>query len=456
MTICTIIKYKQQLFTTKSNYCDFVVCAFDEKNQPMFMHQRIVPDQAHWDRVAPKLETFWRVCILPEILGRWYTRKIDLSSFAEKRTGDCFCGMDDDKPTVKCSNQSCQISTFHLSCLAVDSIPKTWYCPNCRKLPEFKPSKRQKTNLEDRNELACLMESICVCKQKASKDDRLLKCTIENCENGLFFHMACLNYKRMPNNYKTIWVCPKCKLDKKTRTESKSKSLLQDICSDMNPVDKTDVLQSSALCSDNELFDNYENDITDNDIVYVGSFPSTTPFNKTSSLGVLTEKDFDVVGSPTGWLDCTIIHQAQLYLQQLNTGIKGLQRPVLGPVRSFDIVRGDFVQILHTGDKHWVCISSIGCLSGEVNLYDSLFHNIIEDEVKEQVYDLTAENDITLVVVPVQQQQNGSDCGVFSIAFATCLIFGMLPETVQFNVPAMRPHLLRCLKAGKMELFPTL
>ena len=120
----------------------------------------------------------------------------------------------------------------------------------------------------------------------------------------------------------------------------------------MNPVDKTDVLQSGALCSDNELFDNYENDITDNDIVFVGSFPSTTPFNKTSSLGVLTEKDFDVVGSPTGWLDFTIIHQARVYLQQLNTGIKGLQRPVLGPVRSFDIVRGDFVQILHTDDKH--------------------------------------------------------------------------------------------------------
>ena len=111
---------------------------------------------------------------------------------------------------------------------------------------------------------------------------------------------------------------------------------------------------------------------------------------------MLVEKDFDVVGSPTGWLDCTIIHQAQVYLQQLNTGIRGLQRPVLGPVRSFDIMRGDFVQILHTGDKHWVCISSIGCLSGEVNLYDSLFHNILEDEVKEQVYDLTAENCVVL------------------------------------------------------------
>ena len=68
---------------------------------------------------------------------------------------------------------------------------------------------------------------------------------------------------------------------------------------------------------------------------------------------------------------------------------------------------------------------------------------MIKDDFKEQVYDLTAENDIIFVVVPVQQQQNGSDCLI-------------LPETVQFNVPSMRLHLLRCLKAGKMELFLTL
>ena len=187
------------------------------------------------------------------------------------------------------------------------------------------------------------------------------------------------------------------------------KSLLQD--GEMSPVDKTDVIQSDALCSNNEFVYNYENDITDNDIVYVGSFTSTSPFNKISSLGVLIEKNFDVVSSPTRWLDCTIIYQAQVYLQQLNTAIKGLQRPAVGPVRSFDKVRSDFVQILHTDDKYWVCISSIGFLSGEVNLYDSSFHNIIEDEVKEQVHDLTAENDMILIAVPVRQQQNGSDCG---------------------------------------------
>ena len=42
----------------------------------------------------------------------------------------------------------------------------------------------------------------------------------------------------------------------------------------------------------------------------------------------------------------------------------------------------EFVQILHTGRSHWVCVSSINCLPGIVNLYDSLFNDIIENEVE--------------------------------------------------------------------------
>ena len=35
-----------------------------------------LPERKHWDRVVPKLELFWRLCILPEILGCWYTRRL--------------------------------------------------------------------------------------------------------------------------------------------------------------------------------------------------------------------------------------------------------------------------------------------------------------------------------------------------------------------------------------------
>ena len=81
--------------------------------------------------------------------------------------------------------------------------------------------------------------------------------------------------------------------------------------------------------------------------------------NKSAALGDLTECNFDIIISPNGWLDCTIIQQAQIILMEVNPLIEGFQRTILGPIRNFDIVTREFVQILHTGGQHWVCISSI-------------------------------------------------------------------------------------------------
>lgn len=57
-------------------------------------------------------------------------------------------------------------------------------------------------------------------------------------------------------------------------------------------------------------------------------------------------------------------------------------------------------------------------------------------------------------VVPVQQQTNSSDCGVFAATFATCLAYGIHPETMQFDVPKMRNHLYQSLKSGVLKMFP--
>ena len=53
------------------------------------------------------------------------------------------------------------------------------------------------------------------------------------------------------------------------------------------------------------------------------------------------------------------------------------QRPTLGPVRNLDVATSEFIQIFHTGSDHWVCVSSIGCSPGLVNLYDSLYHELL-------------------------------------------------------------------------------
>ena len=46
------------------------------------------------------------------------------------------------------------------------------------------------------------------------------------------------------------------------------------------------------------------------------------------------------------------------------------------------------MQLLHTGQNHWDCVSSIGCIPGTVRLFDSPYHDIISQEVEDQVKDL--------------------------------------------------------------------
>lgn len=75
-----------------------------------------------------------------------------------------------------------------------------------------------------------------------------------------------------------------------------------------------------------------------------------------------------------GLIVISFMNAVHVYLRKINPGVEGLQRPTLGPCRNFNQVNGEFIQILHTGDKHWVCIASVGCGDGTVNLYDSLYH----------------------------------------------------------------------------------
>ena len=58
-------------------------------------------------------------------------------------------------------------------------------------------------------------------------------------------------------------------------------------------------------------------------------------------------------------------------------------------------------------------------------VFDSLFWQKIQQDVIHQIaaYSFCLENELIIHVMPVQQQKNGADCGLFSIAFATSLAF---------------------------------
>ena len=115
----------------------------------------------------------------------------------------------------------------------------------------------------------------------------------------------------------------------------------------------------------------------------------------------------------------------------------------------------EFIQLLHVNGNHWVCMNSIGCTPSDVNLLDSLMKPVISQEIQELAGNLLGPNLNSITNIPAQQQTNSSDCGVFAIAFATCLVFGQDPSEVTFDIPRMRPHLIGCLQSGSMHLFPT-
>ena len=477
---------QQQLNITKLKYCDFVVFAFNANNQPVIYIERIYPDYKLWLSLKPKLTKFWRICILPEILGRWYTRKCHMQvPVSCNDNAICYCRDTTEDNTVTCSNPKCPYKKFHLSCLSMgDQVPKTWYCPTCRVLPEFKRSAKARNAVEQSiNDKALSLDSICICKSKPRSSDRLLECHSKDCLNGSFFHLDCLKYKRMPNNSKTTWVCNGCKGKSQKGNNvniptvqvapvistqpvgiSNVGSTSSTTYTSLNPQDLSSDVGSCSSAGLDDLYNDADDDfISDdsddlsndsNDDIEITKVTSGTNIDKTASLGKLSESHYDVIKSTSGWLDCTIIQEAHILLKQVNPMIEGFQKTTLGPARNFDVVTSEFVQILHTGQQHWVCTSSVGCLPGTVNLFDSLFHDIIATEVEEQLKDLMADKFVGINIVPVQQQRNGSDCGVFSIAFATCIMYNRSPEVVTFDVPQMRPHLYRCLRTGVITPFP--
>ena len=285
----------------------------------------------HWNFVLPKQEIFWRICILPKILGRWYTRRCTVPPRLPSRDAICFCRTERDEDSILCSNSDCPYQRFHPSCLSLFSvtIPKTWYCPHCCRLPQFKRKRNtrkspQHTLVSDHTAMKC--DSICICKAKPTPTDKLVQCHGESCRNGKYFHPACLDLKRMPNNHRTTWQYPACKKVAPAQAANTSTT-----CS------------SSLDCSSSE---------DESDIVIAKVTQGET--EKTGALGNLTDYHFDLIINPTGWLDCDIIQQAHILLQLENPAIAGFQRPTLGRVRNVDVVSGELVQILHTGNNHSV------------------------------------------------------------------------------------------------------
>lgn len=99
--------------------------------------------------------------ILPEIIGKWYSRQpvadadglVQIPTMSEETEDNgqqqdgltkscCYCDQLELREMIMCDNKSCTIKWFHFDCLRLRHAPKgKWHCPSCAKLPKFNKQK---------------------------------------------------------------------------------------------------------------------------------------------------------------------------------------------------------------------------------------------------------------------------------------------------------------------------
>ena len=145
------------------------------------------------------------------------------------------------------------------------------------------------------------------------------------------------------------------------------------------------------------------------------------------------------------------INLAQVLLVKQFPGISGLMDTSLRKMHQFEIIPVDklYIQLLHAGSMHWVCISNLETNkdeSGTHYVYDILCKQKIMLNIVKQIVSCPYYDKSTMSLPPrsVQQQKNGIDCGLFSVAFATTLTFDGNPSTVNYDAALLIAHLIKC------------
>ena len=193
--------------------------------------------------------------------------------------------------------------------------------------------------------------------------------------------------------------------------------------------------KQKIICLSEEIVDG---EVVENDWVHIGKI-------------LLKTKDKDIL---VDGLELNDLHvnASQTLLKKQHPLVNGFTSTL--KVASLNGWTPNYIQILHCATKHhWVTLTTLGCKDGEVRIYDSLFTKV-DDTTLNTIAMLFGDTDVTCNVPPVQKQQGIVDCGVFAVAFATCLASGHDPSSYQFNQKEMRSHLFTCLQQQHLSEFP--
>ena len=160
-----------------------------------------------------------------------------------------------------------------------------------------------------------------------------------------------------------------------------------------------------------------------------------------------TEKDQLCNGE---WLTDMHVNYAQALLKKKFPHIDGLKNTLLIQKKQERIKQG--VQIIHTQGNHWIVASSLRCSKSEIEIFDSLYTPVNNDTQHLLLSLFETNGRPSIKMAETCKQVGTNDCGLFAVATATALAFGLDPVKVQQG--SMREHLRKCFEEGSITPFP--
>ena len=163
----------------------------------------------------------------------------------------------------------------------------------------------------------------------------------------------------------------------------------------------------------------------------------------------------------SGWLSTKTINASMELLRQHSPSLGALYNCQWGQTLEYEAANSSkWIQILHNGTNHWLlaCKGFDSEASDLVLVYDSSISG--DSPGQHVIYCIaqitqTEKKYLKLGLMDCEQQRDSSSCGLYAIAFATALVFGMNPAELRFDLPKMRPHLMDCLRSSSIRPFPT-
>ena len=179
---------------------------------------------------------------------------------------------------------------------------------------------------------------------------------------------------------------------------------------------------------------------------------------------------FKSLAESTIWVTSDEVDDFQGLLKKHKPGeVAGLQSTLIFSypsahhmIKTVNFSEEPFIQILNKGGSHWVTLSNSQTSPDVCTVYDSGY-NLYEysqnhiEMLNIQISKLfhTSNDFIEVRFADVAQQPDGHNCGFYSFAYCTSLIFNDDPRNENYSTQDLRIHALNCIRDNSVIKFPT-